>query len=232
MAADKTQTALVNGAKAALEKAKLDLSYTNITAPMSGWVDKALQYEGSYISESQNGLLTTIHQTSPIFVDFSIPKEAMARINSLMNSEQKNELFVELILADGTTFKNRGKILFFSPTVDVSMGSRQARAEFSNPKGEILPGEFVKVRLKGLKYSSITIPHKALMQGAKGSFVFMVDENQTAQIRVVKVGEWIGENIVIQDGIKEGEKIIAQGNARVDVGKVVKVVPPKQIKEH
>ncbi len=232
VAADRTQTALIDGAKAALEKAKLDLSYTKITAPMSGWADKALQYEGSYISGSQNGLLTTVHQTSPIFVDFSIPKDAMERINSWMRNNKKDELFVELILADGTIYKNRGKISFFSPTVDATVGSRQARAEFSNQMQEILPGEFVKVRLRGLNYNSIAIPHKALMQGAKGSFVFVVDENKTAQIRVVKVGEWIGDSVVIESGIKEGEQIIFQGNARVDAGKIVNIVPPKHSKDN
>lgn len=229
---DRTQAALVDGAKAALKKAKLELSYTTITAPISGWVDKVTQYEGSYISPAQNGLLTTINQTSPIFVDFSISKEPMERINRWTSSHKVEELFVELILADGTTYPSRGKILFFSPTVDTTMGSRQARAEFSNAKGEILPGEFVKVRLRGLKYNSIIIPHKALMQGAKGSFVYIVDENKTAQIRVVKVGEWIGENVVIQDGIKEGEEIIYKGNARADAGKVVKIIPHKQTKDN
>lgn len=226
--ADRAQTALVDGAKAALAKAKLDLGYTTITAPISGWVEKVTQYEGSYISPAQNGLLTTLYQTSPLFADFSITKESMERVNRWIGTHKTEELSVELVLADGSIYPNKGKISFFSPTVDTAMGSRQARAEFPNPKGELLPGEFVKVRLKGLKYSALTIPLKALMQGAKGSFVYVVDANKTAQTRTVKVGEWIDETVVIQDGIKEGEQIVCEGNARVDAGKPVKIISSKQ----
>jgi membrane fusion protein (multidrug efflux system) len=104
------------------------------------------------------------------------------------------------------------------------------RAEVPNPKGELLPGEFVKVQIRGVMQDAFVIPSKALMQGQKGTFVYVVGEDKIAESRPVKVGEWIADNIVILEGLKEGEEIVCEGNARVDAGKAVKIVSPKNTK--
>ncbi|MCX6077100.1 MAG: efflux RND transporter periplasmic adaptor subunit [Campylobacterales bacterium] len=224
--ADKTQESSLNQAKVSLDGAKLNLSYTTIAAPISGWVDKVTQYEGSYIVPSQNGLLTTLYQTDPLYVDFSIKSEMMEKLKN----QNEKELSIDVILSDGTLFPNRGKISFFSPVVDSVTGTRMVRAEVSNSKGLLTPGEFVKVRIRGVQKDALVIPSKALMQGEKGTFVYVVDEDKIAQFRPVKVGEWIADNIVISEGLKDGEKIVCEGNARVDAGKVVKIVSFKNEK--
>ncbi|MFA6191667.1 MAG: efflux RND transporter periplasmic adaptor subunit [Sulfurimonas sp.] len=224
--ANRTQEALVNQAKVSLAQAKLNLSYTTITAPISGWVDKVTQYEGSYIVPSQNGLLSTLYQTDPLYIDFSINIHTMEK---LRNKNEK-ELSVDVILSDGRVFPSKGKLSFFSPTVDSVTGTRMLRAEVPNPKGELLPGELVKVQIRGVMQDAFVIPSKALMQGQKGTFVYVVGENKIAESRPVKVGEWIADNIVILEGLKEGEEIVCEGNARVDAGKAVKIVSSKNTK--
>ncbi|MFA6137672.1 MAG: efflux RND transporter periplasmic adaptor subunit [Sulfurimonas sp.] len=224
--ADKTQEASLNQAKVSLAQAKLNLGYTTITAPISGWVDKVTQYEGSYIVPSQNGLLTTLYQTDPLYVDFSINTDMMEKLKN----QNEKELSVDVILSDGTIFPYKGKLSFFSPIVDSVTGTRMVRAEVSNPKGELLPGELVKVQIRGVMQDAFVIPSKALMQGQKGTFVYVVDADKKAQSRPVKVGEWIADNIVVLEGLKEGEEVVCEGNARVSAGKAVKIVSLKNEK--
>ncbi|MDD5716873.1 MAG: efflux RND transporter periplasmic adaptor subunit [Sulfuricurvum sp.] len=228
--ADRTQGSLVNQAKVALEQAKLNLSYTTISAPISGWADKVTQYEGSYIVPSQNGLLTTMYQTNPLFIDFSVNVSTMEMIKNLKSNPQNNEIVVDVILSDGSIYPNKGKISFISPTVDSVTGTRMLRAEIINPKGELAPGEFMKIRIRGLKQERIVIPDKALMQGPKGTFVYVVGAKKIAESRLVKVGNWINHDVVILEGLKEGEKIVCEGNARVDAGKVVKIASDQSTK--
>jgi len=228
--ADRTQGALVNQAKVALEQAKLNLSYTTISAPISGWADKVTQYEGSYIVPSQNGLLTTMYQTDPLYIDFSVNASTMEMIKKLKYDQHYEEVVVDVILSDGSIYPNKGKISFVSPTVDSATGTRMLRAEIINPKGELAPGEFMKIRIRGLKQERIVIPDKALMQGAKGTFVYVVGAKKTAESRLVKVGDWINHDVVILEGLREGEKIVYEGNARVDTGKVVKIASDQSTK--
>lgn len=230
IATDRTQGALVNEAKVALAQAKLNLSYTTITAPISGWADKVTQYEGSYIVPAQNGLLTTLYQTDPLYIDFSVNAHTMETLKAEINNLHGKDILVDVILSNGGIYPNKGKLSFFSPTVDTVTGTRMLRAALSNPKGELVPGEFVKVRIRGIKRNAFVIPYKALMQGQKGTFVYVVGANKKAESRLVKVGDWIAHDVVILDGLKEGEKIVCEGNARVDAGKVVKIASSKKDK--
>ncbi len=224
--ANRTQEASVNQAKVSLAEAKLNLSYTTITAPISGWVDRVTQYEGSYIVPSQNGLLSTLYQTDPLYVEFSINTHVMEKLRDA----NEKELSVDVILSDGTLFPNKGKLSFFSPTVDSATATRTVRAEVPNPKGSLLPGELVKVQIRGVMQDALVIPSKALMQGQKGTYVYVVGKDKIAESRPVKVGEWIAENRVILEGLQEGEEIVSEGNARVDAGKAVKTVSSKNEK--
>lgn len=228
--ADRTQGSLVNQAKVALEQAKLNLSYTTISAPISGFADKVTQYEGSYIVPSQNGLLTTMYQTDPLYIDFSVNASTMETINNLKSNPQSNEIMVDVILSDGSIYPNKGKISFISPTVDSVTGTRMLRAEIVNSKGKLAPGEFMKIRIRGINQERFIIPDKALMQGPKGTFVYVVGTNKIAESRLVKVGNWIGHDVVILEGLRESEKIISEGNARVDAGKVVKIATDQRAK--
>lgn len=228
--ANRSQGALVNQAKVALEQAKLNLNYTTITAPISGWADKVTQYEGSYIVPSQNGLLTTMYQTDPLYIDFSVNASTMETIKNLKNHRNNEEILVDVILSDGSIYPNKGKISFISPTVDSVTGTRMLRAQIVNPKGELAPGEFMKIRIRGLKQERFIIPDKALMQGPKGTFVYVVGADKIAESRLVKVGSWINHDVVILEGLKEGEKIVYEGNARVDAGKIVKIVTNQSTK--
>ncbi|MDD5401191.1 MAG: efflux RND transporter periplasmic adaptor subunit [Sulfurimonas sp.] len=227
IAAKRTQSALVSEAKAAFAQAKLNLSYTTIRSPISGWSDKVVQHEGSYIAPTQNGLLTTIYQSNPIYVDFSVNTLSMEKIKKAINGA--GDTLADIILPNGHTHPNRAKISFLSPTVDSLSGTRTVRAELSNPNGELVPGEFVKVRIKARMENTLLIPHKALMQGAKGTFVYVVGKENIAESRSVKVGEWVEHSVVILEGLKEGEQIICDGNSRVEAGKAVKIDSAKKV---
>ncbi|MDD5372203.1 MAG: efflux RND transporter periplasmic adaptor subunit [Sulfurimonas sp.] len=228
IAAKRTQSALVSEAKAALAQAKLNLSYATIRSPISGWSDKVIQHEGSYIVPTQNGLLTTIYQSNPIYVDFSVDAISMEKIKKSINSSD-NTLLIDIILPNGYLHPSKAKISFLSPTVDSLSGTRTVRAELSNPNGELVPGEFVKVRIKARMDNTLLIPHKALMQGAKGTYVYVIGKKNIAESRSVKVGEWVEHNVVILEGLKEGEQIVCEGNSRVEAGKAVKIDSAKKV---
>ena len=131
---------------------------------------------------------------------------------------------VALKRADGSMYERTGKLNFSDVRVSVTTGTREARAEVPNPKGELRPGEFVRVILRGAtRPNALTVPQKAVLEGPQGKFVYIVDENGTAQPRPVEVGDWAGDAWVINKGVQAGDRVITEGLMKLGPGAPVRI---------
>jgi len=221
---ERNSAAAVMGAKASLEQAKLNLSYTTIKAPMSGYVDKSKMDVGTYITAGANGLMTTMYQSDPMYVNFTFSEnQKIARQNALASGKliapKDGKYEVELTLADGTVVNKKGSINFISPFIDPTTGTISYRALIDNQDHLLLPGQFVHVKVKGMEWkNTLYVPQKSLMSGDKGKFVYAIEANNTVSAKPVTASEWIGENVLIESGVNAGDKIAADGLAKLRPG--------------
>jgi membrane fusion protein, multidrug efflux system len=208
--------AAVAQAKAQVETAKLNLSYTVITAPVDGISSYAQQTEGTYISQ-QNSLLTTVAVLSPMWINFSISENELQSgrdqiKKGLLLPPADHNYLVEVRLVDGTIFPHTGKITFAESSFNAQTGTFLLRASVDNPKGILMPNQFVRVRLKGhVRPNAILVPQRAVQQSAKGHFVWVVDKDNKAEMRPVTVGDWKDDDWFIFEGLKAGEKVVVDG---------------------
>jgi len=226
---ERNTAAALSGAKASLEQAKLNLSYTTIKAPMTGYVDKSKMDEGTYIAAGANGLLTTIYQSDPMYVNFTFSEnQKIARQNALSSGKliapKDGQYEVELTLGDGTVINKKGRINFVAPFIDPTTGTISYRAMIDNSDNLLLPGQFVHVKVKGMEWkNTLYIPQKTLMTGEKGKFVYVIEANNTVSIKPVIATQWIGENVLIESGVATGDKIAADGLAKLHPGSQITV---------
>jgi membrane fusion protein (multidrug efflux system) len=222
----------VKAAQARLTEARLNVSYTKVESPISGIATRAVPSEGTLVS-GPNVLLTSVVQTNPMWVNFGIPDNEQARIQSQAQAgtlKLPRAFEVELRLADGTVYNQKGKLDFADVRVSPQTGTREARAEIPNPEGTLRPGQFVRVVLKGATIpNAVTVPQRAVMEGPQGKFVYVVDEKSTAQPRPVQAGQWTGERWIITSGLKGGERVIVDGVMKIGPGAPVKVAEPKPV---
>jgi membrane fusion protein, multidrug efflux system len=220
----------VKAAQARLTEARLNLEYTRVEAPVSGVTSRALPSEGTLIS-GPNVLLTSVVQVDPLWVNFGIPDNEQGQRQKEVDAGKlvlPKNFEVELRLADGSAYKHKGKLDFSDVRVSLQTGTREARAELPNPDGDLHPGQFVRVVLKGASMpNAVTVPQRAVMEGPQGKFVYVVDEKSTAQARPVEAGQWSGERWVITSGLKGGERVIVDGVMKIGPGAPVKVAEPK-----
>ncbi|HEX4953455.1 MAG TPA: efflux RND transporter periplasmic adaptor subunit [Thermoanaerobaculia bacterium] len=220
-------------AQARLDQAKLDLAYTRVEAPISGLSSRAEHSEGSLVEPGDNGLLTRISQVKPIWVRFSVPDQTLLSLRKAIaaktvTSPGTNQLEVELVLADGTVHGERGQVNFSDSMVDSQTGSVDLRAELANAAGDLLPGQFVRVRLLGIERpGAILVPQRSVQQGQEGKFVFVVGAGGTAEVRPITVGSWLGQDWVVESGLAAGERVIVDGAVKVQPGAPVEIVEPQ-----
>lgn len=216
----------LNAARARLAEAKLNLEYTRVESPMSGFASRALRSEGSLVS-GPDVLLTTVVQVDPIWVNFGIPDTEQARLQKEAQAGRLSlpkNFQVELRLADGSLYPQKGKLDFADVRISPATGTREARAEMPNPNGVLRPGQFVRVILRGAtRPNAVTVPQRAVLEGPQGKFVYVVDEKGTAQPRPVEAGEWSADDWVITSGLKAGERVITDGVMKLGPGAPVKV---------
>ena len=202
--------------------AQLNLSYTYIKSPVNGLSDRSQVHIGNYIAPTQNGLLTTVSQIDPIYVNFQLSENQYLALNQPSSTMQKNS--VKITLSDGKDFAFKGKLDFCSPSFDSTTGTMSCRAEVKNPEGKLRPGEFVRVSFAGNSLeSAVTIPQKALLQGQKGRFVYVIKDEKAVPTPVV-LGDWVDDKIVILQGLKAGDKLAVEGIAKVMPNSPVKIV--------
>lgn len=225
----------LKAAQARLAEARLNLEYTRVESPVSGVVSRASRSEGSLVS-GPDVLLTTVMQVDPIWVNFGIPDSEQARLQKEAAQGRLNlpkNFQVELRLADGSLYPQKGKLDFADVRISPATGTREARAEIPNPSGVLRPGQFVRVILRGAtRPNAVTVPQRAVLQGPQGKFVYVVDDKGTAQPRPVDAGQWSGDDWIITSGLNGGERVIVDGVMKLGPGAPVKVAekPPVEKK--
>ncbi len=229
----KSAEAAVYEAKSRLEKAELDLSYTTIKSPVNGVSGQALMREGAYLSPVASKL-SYVARLDPIWINFSVSQNEMAtnqqEVAKGRLSVPKNMNYdVEVELSDGTRYPHTGKLSFADPSFSQQTGTFLVRAELPNPKGVLRPGMFVKVHVKGaVRPNAVVVPQKAVQQTANGHVVYLANDKGQAELRPVMVGDWVGDEWVINQGLKGGDKIIVEGFQRLAPGAPVKVITPEE----
>ena len=227
-----TARAAVLTSQGNIRQAELNLGYATIKSPLTGLSSFAKVQDGAYVS-AQNNLLTTVAQLDPIWVNFSISeneslgyREQVAK--GLLRLPKNNEMDIEIILANGTAFPNKGRISFADPSFSRETGTFLVRATLANKKGVLRPGQFVRVHVLGAtRPDAILVPQRAVQQGAKSHFVWVVNKDSKAEQRAVVVGEWSGDDWVIASGLVVGEQVVVDGAIRVATGATLKVSPYK-----
>jgi membrane fusion protein (multidrug efflux system) len=230
---EKQAEAAVYAAEGEVKVAKLNLSYTTITSPLTGLSGYARKQEGSYVTPGDSGLLTYVSQMDPMWVNFSVSENELLKYRTeLKNGQLKfppnNEFEVEVVLGDGTVVPNRGHVNFIAPTFSKETGTFLIRTEIANPKGILRPGQFVRARVLGaVRPHAILVPQRAVLQGAKSHYVWVIDKDGKARERVVDVGDWHGDDWFVDQGLNPGERIVVDGAIRVAAGIPLKIVDKK-----
>lgn len=214
-------------AQATLHQAQLDLSWTTVTAPVSGTSGRSAKSEGSLISTTDATPLTSIYQSNPMWVRFGLSQTDIA---SLPDKQVKPGMVnkVELVLADGTVYDKPGKINFLASTIDVNLGTQQLRAEFDNRDGRLLPGQFVRIRLSvGERHGVFLVPQAAILQTEQARLVMLVGADNKVVPRPVETAEWQGQNWVITKGLQAGDKVIVDNLIKLRPGASVAPKAPE-----
>jgi membrane fusion protein (multidrug efflux system) len=218
---ERSARAAVLAAEGQVRTASLNLGYTTIDSPLRGLSSFAKKQEGSYLTAGEQGLLTTIYQVDPIWVNFSISENELLSYRDQIGKGRLKfppgqNFVVEVVLADGTVFPQRGHISFAAPSFNSDTGTFLVRTELPNPKGQLRPGQFVRARVFGAtRPAALRLPQRAVQDGAKGHFVWVIGADGKAKQRAVEVGDWIGDDWFISDGLKAGERVVVDGAGRV-----------------
>jgi membrane fusion protein (multidrug efflux system) len=227
---EQAAAAAVETAKAEVEQAQLNLSYCAITSPVTGISAEAIQQDGAYIN-LLNSQLTTVAVLSPMWVNFSLSENELKRYQTRVASGQLrppegNNYIIEVVLVDGSIFPFTGRITFTAPSYDPQTGTFLIRASVKNPEGILRPNQYVRVRMKGaVRPDAILVPQSAVQQGAKGHFLWVVTKEGKVELRPVVIGEWIGENIFIDQGLQAGDQVVVAGGLGLSPGIPVTAKP-------
>jgi len=224
---EQAAAAAVEAAKAKVDEATLNLGYTTINSPLAGLSSFAKVQDGAYVNAA-NSLLTYVARLDPMRVNFSLSENESLRLRDevkkgLLLASPRDDYAVELVLADGTMFPARGRITFADASFSQETGTFLLRAELPNPQGVLRPGQFVRVNVIGFsRPNAIVVPQRAVQQGPRGAFVWTIDKDGKAQQRPVDAGDWMGEQWLVNDGLKEGDRVVVDGFLRLAPGVPVK----------
>ena len=213
--------------QATVDNARLQLSYTRITAPISGKLGLRRVDAGNLVNANDPVGLVVITETQPISVVFTLPENDLPAVRQPMLAGQK----LEVDTYDRADAKRlaQGILMSIDNQIDITTGTVKLKAEFRNADDALFPNQFVNVRMKvrTLK-GALTIPASAIQQGNRGAFVYVIEPEGTASVRVVKVGDRTAESLVILDGIKAGERVVLEGVDRLREGAKVRVIEPNR----
>ncbi|RRV42846.1 efflux RND transporter periplasmic adaptor subunit [Pseudomonas sp. o96-267] len=225
----------IEAAQAEVQSRQIDLDYTTVKAPITGITSKESVSEGSLIvaGDPSASLLTQITQLDPIFVNFAYPDAEAERLRREVSEGSlalpaSGKLSVEVHFGDGSAYPIAGEVDFTDSLIDRGTGTVSARGVVPNPDQKLLPGQFVRVQVKGLtRPNAITVPERAVAQGPRGTFVYVVDEQGLARMRQVTTGDTASGRWVILAGVSDGERVIVDGLAKVRPDSPVKVEEAK-----
>ena len=234
MAAAKAAEADVAAAKAAVQTARLNLDYASVRAPISGRIGRALVTEGALVSAAEATQLALIQQTDKVYVNFTQSANEVQGLRRALASGQLRAAGkdgaaaqVRAVLDDGSESAKPGKLLFTDLSVDPTSGQVLLRAEMPNEQGQLLPGQYVRVRLaQGEMPAGMLVPQQGVKRGTQGDTVMVVGEGNKPETRPVKLGGAQGTSWVVHDGLKPGEQVIVDGFQKMFVpGAPVSPVP-------
>jgi len=207
---------------ALVDKAKLDLAYTTITAPVDGLIGTTQKKVGSLVGRGENTLLNTISQINPILFRCAIAEAEylrLARAGADKDKSLEKKFGVELILADGTTFNHKGRLDAIERAVDASTGTLTGQFSFPNPERILRPGQYGKARfVTDVKEGALLVPQLAVQEIQGLYSVMVVKPDATVEQRMVKAGERVCNLWIIDSGLKPGEKVIVEGIQKVKPG--------------
>ncbi|MGZ5041092.1 MAG: efflux RND transporter periplasmic adaptor subunit [Usitatibacter sp.] len=209
-------------AQSRVKEAELNLSYTKIDAPVGGVTGRSQHSEGSLISTSgADSLLTTLSQMDPVWVRFSLSESDLAKLPGGKLTRTSNPE-IKLVLPDGSIYPVTGRLNFAASQIDPRLATMQLRAEFANGGAGLLPGQFVRVQLIGGQRDNVfLIPQVAVTQTESGYLVFVLDAQGKAELRPVKVGDWVVKDWTILDGLKKGDKVVVDNLLKLRPGSAV-----------
>jgi membrane fusion protein (multidrug efflux system) len=212
-------------ALADLRMAQINLEYTKVLAPIDGRISRSNVTEGALVSTNQTDALASINQLDPIFVDVTQPSTDMLRLRREVASGQlsmagPDQVKVQLTLEDGTAYGQSGALKFTEVTVDPGTGAVTMRAAFPNPENVLLPGMFVHAKLaEGVREQAILVPQQGVTRDLKGlATALVVGPDNKAELREIKVMRSIGNQWLVESGLKVGDQVITEGVQRVKPG--------------
>lgn len=221
-------SAEVRSAQAKVREAGINLGYTRVEAPITGVTSKETRSEGSLVGTSaDSSLLTTINRIDPVYVNFSIPgPESIKFRKDLAEGKvafvKGSDFDVAIILADGSRYGHPGHVNFVDTQVDQQTGVVKARAEAPNPNGDILPGQFVRVRLEGaVLKQAMTVPQGSVLRTQQGPMVWVVNAQNVVEPRPVTLGTTLGNDYLLEGGVASGDRVVVEGVIKVRPGAAV-----------
>jgi membrane fusion protein (multidrug efflux system) len=220
VSADEVAAADVKAAKARLVEARLNVEYTRVEAPIGGVTSRAMKSDGTLVNGPAD-LLTTVSQLDPIYVNFGLSESEQVRLRQeaaagKLQLPKDGRFEVAIRFEDGRVYSRPGKLVFTDTRVNNQTGTSDARAEVPNPTGEVKPGQFVRIVLKGAQRpDAIAVPQRAVQESPQGKMVYVLSPDSKAMPRPVVVGDWTGSDWIITSGLNSGDKVIVDGLAKI-----------------
>ncbi|HWN40316.1 MAG TPA: efflux RND transporter periplasmic adaptor subunit, partial [Gammaproteobacteria bacterium] len=204
----------------------LNLSYTDVRAPIAGLTSREVRSEGSLVTAGDDSaLLTYIVQADRLFVDFAIAEGDAELVRAALASEHRDKIGIRVTDAQGRAIAGTGRIEVVAPRVDDATGTIAIRAVLDNPDG-VVPGRIVRAHVDGVSIpDSLVIPKRAVMHGAQGTFVWTVDGNNQVAIAPVQLGALAGNDVAVTEGLTPGARVIVDGILKVGPGAPVNPMP-------
>ena len=231
VAARKQAAADVDAAKAELVRAKLNLEYATVTAPISGKIGRQMVTEGALVGQNETTLLATIQQINPIYLNLTQSSAELLKLrqmmqNGMLKNTDQSGVNVTMVMEDGSVFPQTGKLLFSDISVDPTTGQLTIRALFPNPDNMVLPGMYVRARLEqAVNENAITVPQQAVQHTNDGSFVMILDKDDKVVVRKVKTSVAVGNKWLVTEGLQSGDRVVVEGLQKIKAGSPVHAVP-------
>lgn len=230
-----TQAALVNqfeatvkADEAAIESAKVNLDYTTIRSPLTGRAGVRLVDQGNIVHASDTGGLVVITQLQPIFLTFTLPEQNLTEINKHLAAGDTLE--VVALDRDNKTALDKGTLTVVNNQIDPTTGTIQLKATFPNSSYQLWPGQFINARLHlSTRKDGLVVPASVIQRGPDGSYAFVIKEDQTVEIRPVKIAQVDNGEALINDGLQEGEQVVVDGQYKLQAGSHVKLAPASAV---
>lgn len=237
-AAYESALATVGMSQSDLAQAELELGYTSVTAPISGYISERNVDLGTLVAPGSKSLLATVVKRDTVLVDFSMTaldylrsKERNVNLGQ-QDSTRSWQPNITITLADNTVYPYKGYVDFAEPQVDPKTGTFSVRAEMPNPHQVLLPGQFTKVRLLlDVRQNAVVIPMRAVTIEKGGAYIYTMRRDSTAERRFIELGPDVGNNVVVERGLLAGEKIIVEGFHKLNVGQKVRPIDMQRYQE-